>query len=145
MGLFSIKPAHLPQRIAAGAFILNSGIGKLSADEAAADQLHGFAVGAYPFLSKVKPKDFVRALAVTEIALGSALLIPFVPSLVAGAGLTAFSGGLLGLYAQTPGMRKAGTPLPTEQGVPLAKDVWMAGIGLGLVIDDITDLVTSGS
>ena len=143
MGLFSIKPAHLPQRIAAGAFILHSGIGKLSADEETAAQLHGFATGAYPFLGKLKPQDFVRALAITEIALGSALLIPFVPSLVAGAGLTAFSGGLLGLYAQTPGMRKEGTPLPTQQGIPLAKDVWMAGIGLGLVIDDVTDLVSS--
>jgi hypothetical protein len=29
----SIRARHLPPRIAAGAFILNSGIGKLSADE----------------------------------------------------------------------------------------------------------------
>jgi hypothetical protein len=145
MGLFSIKAGHLPQRITAGAFILNSGIGKLSADEATAAQLHGFAVGTYPFLAKLKPKDFARALAITEIALGTALIIPWVPSLVAGAGLTAFSGGLLGLYVRTPGMRKDGTPLPTQQGIPLAKDVWMAGIGLGLVIDDITDLVSSDS
>jgi hypothetical protein len=36
-------------------------------------------------------------------------------------------------------MRKQGTPLPTEQGTALAKDVWMAGIGLGLMIDDLTD------
>ena len=48
MGLFSIKAGHLPQRITAGAFILNSGIGKLSADEATAAQLHGFAVGLKP-------------------------------------------------------------------------------------------------
>ena len=143
MGLFSIKPGHLPQRITAGAFILNSGIGKLSADEETAAQLHGFAAGTYPFLNKVKPKDFARALAITEITLGAALIIPWVPSLVAGAGLTAFSGGLLGLYVRTPGMRKDGTPLPTQQGIPLAKDVWMAGIGLGLVIDDVTDLVSS--
>ena len=38
-----------------------------------------------------------------------------------------------------PGMRKEGSPFPTQQGVPLAKDVWMIGIGLGLVIDDLTD------
>src|ERR1700728_732473 len=139
MGIFSIKPRQLPSRIAAGAFILNSGIGKLSADEATAAGIHGFAVGAYPFLNKLKPKDFVRLLAVSEVALGSALLIPFVPDVLAGAGLTAFSGGLLGLYARTPGMRKEGTPLPTQQGIPLAKDVWMAGIGLGLVIDELTD------
>jgi uncharacterized membrane protein YphA (DoxX/SURF4 family) len=134
-----VKWRHVPQRVVTGAFILQSGIGKLSADEATAQQLHGFAAGTYPFLAKLKPEDFVKLLAGTEIALGTALLLPFVPTVVAGAGLTAFSGGLLGLYARTPGMRKEGTPLPTQQGVPLAKDVWMAGIGLGLVIDELTD------
>ena len=136
---FSVKPHHLPQRVATGAFILNSGIGKLRADEEAAAQLHGFAAGAYPFLARLKPADFVRLLAVSEITLGAALLLPVVPAAVAGAGLAAFSGGLLGLYARTPGMRKENSPFPTQQGTPLAKDVWMMGIGLGLVIDDLTD------
>jgi hypothetical protein len=135
----SVKARHLPQRIAAGAFVLNSGIGKLSADAETAAQLHGFASGTYPFLKKLRPEDFVRLLAATEIALGAALLVPVVPAALAGAGLTVFSGGLLGLYAKTPGMRKEGSPLPTQQGIPLAKDVWMAGIGIGLVIDDLTD------
>ncbi len=48
---FSVKAHHLPQRAATGAFILNSGIGKLRADEETAAQLHGFAAGAYPFRS----------------------------------------------------------------------------------------------
>ena len=135
---FSVKASHLPPRIAAGAFILNSGLGKWSADEETAAQLHGFAAGAYPFLSKIKPKDCVKLLSAAELALGAALLVPVIPSAVAGAGLTAFSGGLLGLYARTPGMRKDGTPFPTQQGIALAKDVWMVGIGLGLVIDDLT-------
>ena len=134
-----VKASHLPPRMAAGAFILNSGVGKLSADDETAAQLHGFASGAYPFLAKLKPRDFVRLLAGAEIVLGSALLLPIVPSAVAGAGLTAFSGGLLGLYARTPGMRKEGTPFPTQQGIALAKDSWMMGIGLGLVIDDLID------
>ena len=134
----SIKARHLPPRIAAGAFILNSGVGKWSADDETAAQLHGFAVGTYPFLSKLKPRDFVRLLSVSEIALGAALLLPVVPVAVAGAGLTAFSGGLLGLYARTPGMRKDGTPFPTQQGIAIAKDVWMLGIGVGLVIDGLT-------
>jgi hypothetical protein len=134
-----VKLRHLPQRIATGAFILNSGIGKLNADEETAAQLHGFAVGTYPFLAKLKPQDFVKLLGGTEIALGAALLLPVVPSALAGAGLAAFSGGLLGLYVRTPGMRKEGSPLPTQQGIPIAKDVWMLGIGLGLVIDDLTD------
>jgi hypothetical protein len=133
----SVKARHLPPRIAAGAFILNSGVGKWSADDETAAQLHGFATGTYPFLAKLKPRDFVRLLSVSEIALGAALLVPVIPAAVAGAGLAAFSGGLLGLYARTPGMRKDGTPLPTQQGIPLAKDVWMMGIGLGLVIDDL--------
>jgi hypothetical protein len=132
-----VKARHLPQRIAAGAFILNSGVGKWSADEETAAQLHGFAVGTYPFLAKLKPKDFIRLLGACEITLGSVLLIPVIPSAVAGAGLAAFSGGLLGLYARTHGMRKDGSPLPTQQGIPLAKDVWMMGIGLGLIIDDL--------
>jgi len=134
-----VKVSHLPPRIAAGAFILNSGIGKLSADEEAAAQLHGFASGAYPFLGKLKPRDFVRLLAVGEIAVGSALLVPVIPSAVAGAGLAAFSGGLLGLYARTPGMHQEGSPRPTQQGTALAKDVWMMGIALGLIVDDLTD------
>jgi len=138
---FSVKAHHLPQRVATGAFILNSGIGKLRADEEAAAQLHGFAAGAYPFLARLKPTDFVRLLAVSEITLGAALLLPVVPAAVAGAGLAAFSGGMLGLYARTPGMRKENSPFPTQQGTPLAKDVWMMGIGLGLVIDDLTDRV----
>jgi hypothetical protein len=134
-----VKARHLPPRLAAGAFILNSGVSKLSADEETTAQLHGFATGAYPVLAKLKPRDFVRLLAASEIMLGSALLLPIVPSAVAGAGLAAFSGGLLGLYARTPGMRKQGSPFPTQQGVPLAKDAWMMGIALGLIIDDLTD------
>jgi hypothetical protein len=140
----SVKARHLPPRIAAGAFIINAGIGKLSADDQAAARLHGMAAGTYPFLNKLKPADFARLLAVSEIALGSALLLPVIPAAVAGAGLAAFSGGLLGLYARTPGMRKERSPFPSQQGTPLAKDVWMAGIGLGLVIDALTDRTGKG-
>ncbi|HLI39680.1 MAG TPA: hypothetical protein VKV80_20420 [Streptosporangiaceae bacterium] len=135
----NVKARHLPPRIITGAYILNSGIGKLSADEETAAHLHGFAAGTYPFLGKLRPKDFVRMLAAGEIALGSALLVPIIPPAVAGAGLAAFSGGLLGLYARTPGMRKKGSPFPTQQGNALAKDAWMIGIGLSLIIDDLTD------
>jgi uncharacterized membrane protein YphA (DoxX/SURF4 family) len=135
---FSIKVRQLAPRIAAGAFILNSGIGKLSADEKTAAYLHGFAAGSYPFLHKLKPQDFTRLVAWAEITLGVALLTPVIPGAVAGAGLTAFSGGLLGLYARTSGMHKQGSPLPTQEGIALAKDVWLAGIGVGLLVDDIT-------
>ena len=36
-------------------------------------------------------------------------------------------------------MRKEDGWRPTQQGIPLAKDVWMLGIGLGLVVDALTD------
>ena len=55
--------------MAAAAIILDSGIGKLSADEETAERLHGFASGTYPFLKKLKPAQFVRMLAVSEIGL----------------------------------------------------------------------------
>ena len=128
---------RLPGRLSTGAFILNAGVGKLSVDEQTAARLHGMAVGTYPFLAQLKPKDFARLLAVSEIALGSALLLPVVPAGLAGAALTAFSGGLLGLYLKTPGMRNDGSLRPSQQGTALAKDVWMLGIGLGLVADDL--------
>ena len=38
-----------------------------------------------------------------------------------------------------PQLGQENSPFPTQQGTWLAKDVWMMGIGLGLVIDDITD------
>jgi hypothetical protein len=97
------------------------------------------ATGTYPFLAKIKPKDFARLLSISEIALGSALLLPVVPTAAAGAGLTAFSGGLLGLYLRTEGLTKEDGIRPTQQGTAIAKDVWMLAIGLGLVIDSVTD------
>jgi hypothetical protein len=135
----SVKVRHLPPRIAIGAFVLNSGLSKLGADEQTAAQLHGFAAATYPFVGKVKPADFARLLSVSEIALGTALLVPVVPAGLAGAGLVAFAGGLLGLYARTPGMRKEGSLFPSQEGTALAKDVWLAGVGLGLILDDLAD------
>ena len=136
---FSAKARRLPGRLSAGAFILNAGLGKWNADEETAARLHGMASGTYPFLAKLKPRDFARLLSAGEIAVGSALLLPVVPAAVAGAGLVTFSAGLLGLYARTEGMRKEDGVRPTQQGTALAKDVWMLGIGVGLVIDALTD------
>ncbi len=136
---FAATARQLPGRLATGAFILNAGVGKWSADEETAARLHGMAVGTYPFLAQLKPKDFARLLAASEIALGSALLLPVVPAGLAGAALTAFSGGLLGMYLRTPGMRQEGSLRPAQQGTALAKDVWMLGIGLSLLADALTD------
>jgi uncharacterized membrane protein YphA (DoxX/SURF4 family) len=130
---------QLPSRVAVGAFILNSGLGKWGADEEHAAGIHGMAVGSYPFLGKLPAAQFARLLSIAEISLGAALLIPVVPGVVAGAGLTAFSGGLLGLYLRTEGMHEPGSVKPTPQGIGLAKDVWMLGVGLSLLVDDLVD------
>jgi hypothetical protein len=135
---FSAKARRLPGRLAAGAFTLDSGLSKWNADEQTAAALHGMAAKTYPFLGKMKPKDFVRLLSAAEIALGSALLLPVVPAGLAGAGLTALAGGTLGVYLRTPGMTRDGIR-PSQEGIALAKDVWMLGIGLGLLIDGVTD------
>ena len=133
----AVKIRRAPGRIAAGGFILNSGLTKLRADDATAKTLHDMASGAYPVLSKVDPKRFTRALAVTEVTLGGALLLPIVPAAAAGAGLAAFSGGLLGMYWRTPGMHPDGDPRPKPNGIPVAKDLWLAGIAAGLIADSI--------
>lgn len=128
---------NLPERVAAGAFILNSGLGKLKADQETAEHLHGMAKGTYPMLESLPADQFAKALALAEVALGGALLLPVVGDRLAGLGLTAFAGGLVGLYLRTPGMRKDGSVLPSQKGTAIAKDVWLLGIGLGLVGDSM--------
>jgi hypothetical protein len=132
MGL-PITLSEIAPRISAGAFILNSGLGKRGADEQAAAGLHGFAAGTYPFLKNLQPQQFASLLSTSEIVIGAALLTPVVPTAVAGLALTVFSGGMLGLYLRTPGMRKPGSLAPTEQGLAIAKDIWLLGIGIGLL------------
>ncbi|SDO48036.1 hypothetical protein SAMN04515671_1074 [Nakamurella panacisegetis] len=128
------KLRRAPLRLAAGAYILNSGLGKLKGDKETAAGAHGMAVGAYPVLAKVPDTVFLKGLAVSEIALGAALLFPLVPAGLAGLALTGFAGSLLGMYARTPALHDSKFR-PSQGGVPFAKDIWMAGIGVGLVID----------
>ena len=136
---FRFRARRLPLRITTGAFILNSGLSKRGADADTAAGLHSFASGTYPFLEEVDPQTFTRTLSTGEIALGTALLLPVVPPALTGAALTGFSAGLLGLYLRTPGMRQEGSLAPTQDGTALAKDVWMLGAGLSLLVDGLTD------
>jgi hypothetical protein len=136
---FAKLTRQLPARVAAGAFILNSGLGKWGMPQDRAAALHKMAVTAYPFLDNLPSQDFGRALSASEIALGTALLLPVVPAWLAGSALSAFAGGLLGMYWKTEGMHEPGSVKPTAQGTAIAKDVWMLGIGLSLVLDDLTD------
>jgi hypothetical protein len=134
-----VKAWHLPPRLITGAYFINSGLSKRGADDVTAGQLHGFASGTYPLLGKLDAKQFTGLLSTAEIAIGTALVLPIVPAWLAGAGLTAFALGTLGLYLRTPGMRDEGSLRPTQQGIPLAKDAWMVGIGLALMVDEVTE------
>jgi hypothetical protein len=131
----SAKLRRAPGRLATGAFILNSGLGKLHGDEQTAQAVHGLAAGAYPVLSRIEAQPFLKLVAVGEVALGGALLAPVIPAGLAGAALAGFSGSLLSVWWKTPGMHPPGDPRPTQQGITLAKDVWMLGIGLSLILD----------
>ncbi len=130
-----MKLSDVPPRFVTGGYILHSGLDKWRADGTTAERTHGFAAGTYPVLRNLSPTRFLRLLAIGEIATGTALLAPVVPNRVAGAALTGFSASLLGLYARTPGMHRARSVWPTAQGIGLSKDVFMLGIGLGLLLD----------
>jgi len=131
----SAKLRRAPLRIATGAYILNSGVARLGADDDTAKSLHDMAAGTYPFLDRIQPKVLASGLAAGEIAVGTAMLLPIVPPVVAGAALVGFSGAVLNMYVKTPGLHREGSARPTEQGVPMAKDVLMLGIGAGLIAD----------
>jgi len=139
-----LKARHVPARLATGAFILNAGLEKSRGDEQTAQTMHGMASNTYPFLGKLESTQFLRLLSTSEIVLGAALLLPVVPTLVAGLGLAAFSGGLLGLYLKTPGMRQDGSLRPTQQGTAIAKDIWMLGIAAGFIVDEVVSGTDQG-
>jgi hypothetical protein len=103
----------------------------------AAEGVHGMATNAIPALNKFTPEQFARILSTGEIALGAALLVPFVPSALVGVALAGFSAGLIQLYLKTPGMRQEGSIRPTQEGIGLAKDVWLLGAGLTLFLDGL--------
>ena len=134
-----MKLRDLFPRLATGAFILNSGLSKRGADEETAQGLHGMASGAYPPLGNMEATQFAKMLSTGEMVLGATLLTPFVPSALAGGMLAGFAGSLVGLYLRTPGLRQEGSVRPTPQGVPIAKDVWMLGIGLGMLAEAIAN------
>ena len=129
------KMWHVPVRLATGAFILNSGLGKLRADDDEMHKgVHGMASTAYPQFQNLDPRTFTRLLGAGETALGATLLAPFISPGLAGAGLTAFSAGLLGLYFKIPGMTEDGIRT-SQQRLAMAKDSWLLAIGAALMLD----------
>jgi len=128
-----ISIANAALRLVSGAFILNSGINKLRIEEASAAGLQQMATNGVPQLAELEPSVFGKVVSISEISLGSALLLPLVPSRLAGLGLGAFSGVLLSSYLRTPGMTESDGVRPTADGTALAKDVWLAGIAVALI------------
>ena len=127
--------SHAVLRLATGAYILNSGVSKLSLDTEGATALQDMTANAIPQAKQLPPETFGKAVAATEIGLGAALLAPFIPTKLAAFALTAFSGGLLAVYAKTPGFTQADGVRPTSAGTTMAKDVWLGAIGLALLLD----------
>src|SRR5215211_4419702 len=112
-----MKLAHIPLRVTTGAYILNSGLNKQNLEGEAAQGVHGMGSNAIPALKKIPPEQFARILSTGEIALGAALLIPFVPSALVGAAMVSFGAGLVQLYLKTPGMRREGSIRPSQDGL----------------------------
>ncbi|QWC83753.1 hypothetical protein KLP28_08840 [Nocardioidaceae bacterium] len=135
-----MNTTDIPLRLATGAFILNSGLSKRGLPEEAAAGMQGMAANGVPAVKKMSPSTFGRTLSTGEIALGAALLAPVVPSTVAGAALAAFGGGLVRMYLNTPGMTEEGSRVkPSQDGIGIAKDIWLVGAGLTLVASGLKD------
>lgn len=134
-----MRLSHLPLRLTTGAFILNSGLSRRELTTEAAQGAQSMAGAAAPPPATMSQQAYTKALATGEIALGAALLAPFVSPVIAGAGLVAFSGALLRMWWRTPGMHEEGSIRPTEQGMAVAKDVWLLGAGTSLLVDGVID------
>lgn len=131
----SLHVRNIPTRVATGAYILHSGLTKWNGTEEQAKGLHALAAGAYPVVADVPPVRFLKVLAAAEVGIGAALLTPFIGNRLAGAALTAFSGSLVGMYLRTPALHEPGSVWPSRAGIAISKDVWMLGIGVGLLAD----------
>lgn len=117
-----------------GAFLLQSGYGKLGMDAESAEGLKQFASTGVPQFADWDSQTFTKFIAGTELALGTALLTPFVSKRLAGAGLFAFSAGLLSMYFRNSDMTQEDGIRPSEQGLTLSKDAFLAAIGAALVL-----------
>lgn len=129
-----INAASFAARLFPGLILLNSGLGKRKLDAESAAGLQGFASTGIPAVTKLDPKTFGKMLSAGEIATGAALLAPIVPNRVAGAALTAFGAGFMSMYLRAPGQRQEGSLAPTQDGMSLAKDSWLLGLGAALLL-----------
>ena len=117
-----------------GAYLLQSGYGKLGMDAQAAEGLKQFAATGVPQFAEWDSQTFATFIAGTELAVGAALVTPFVSKRLAGAGLLAFSAGLLSMYFRNPEMTQEDGIRPSEQGIQLSKDAFLAAIGAAQMV-----------
>lgn len=128
-----ISISNLALRLVSGAFILNTGIGKLNLTPEQAASLQSSAQRVIPQAGSLEAEQFGNYLSFSEIALGALLLTPLVPSRLAGVALGAFSAGLVATYVKTPGLTEPDSIRPTPAGTAMAKDFWLAGIAVALI------------
>ena len=121
-------------RAVPGAFLLQSGYGKLSLDKESTEGLKQFAATGVPQFADWDSETFGKFIAGSELAIGAMLVTPFVSKRLAGAGLLAFSAGLLTMYFRNPEMTQDDGIRPSESGMTLSKDAFMAAIGAALVV-----------
>lgn len=129
----ALNLSSIALRSVPGAFILNSGLEKLKLDRESAEGLQDMAATGVPAVKDLAPEHFGKAVAWSEIAVGSVLLAPFVNDRLAGLALGGFSAGMLSMYFRNSDMTLADGIRPTGEGIPLAKDLWLSAIALGLV------------
>lgn len=124
---------NLILRGVSGAYVLQSGIGKLGMPTEAAAGTQEFAATGVPAVKKMSPDTFGKFLSYSEIGIGGALLAPFVPNRVAGLALGGFSAGLLAIYFRNEAMTQPDRIRPSEAGTGLSKDLFMAAIAGALI------------
>lgn len=134
VGSGPMKLSNIPLRAIPGAFIVNSGLGKLDMDAESSKGLQDFAATGIKELKQLPSDKFGQIIGASEIAVGGALLAPFVSNRIAGAGLTAFGAGLLTLYFGDDDNTLDDGIRPSEQGLSLAKDSWLLAAGLTLLL-----------
>src|SRR5690625_6746337 len=92
------------------------------------------AANGVPMVENMTPAQFGKFLSYGEIAVGSALLLPFVPTRIAGAALTSFAAGLVSNYFSIDSMTKYDGFRPSVDGSAVANDTMLASFGLDLVL-----------
>lgn len=128
---------QIPIRLTAGAFVLNSGLGKRHLTDEQAEGMRQMAENGLPATKNMDAATFRRFLSYSEIGVGAALLLPVVPGWLAGSALTAFSGGLVNMYLNTPEMTESDGIRPSQEGTSVAKDIMMLGSGVAVTLDSL--------